>query len=88
MTNQKTSPGLCQVALVVRHLEALPEEDERQLLQFADDHSIELYLQPKGPESVHKVWPQDGVVRLYYYLPEFAFKMAFHPTDFTQVMHP
>ncbi len=85
MDIHKTPTGICQVALVVRHLEALPDEDQQQLLQFADDHGLELYLQPKGPDSVHKVWPRDGAVRLHYYLPEFSLKMAFHPTDFTQV---
>jgi len=81
----QTAAGICEVALIVRHLEALPDVDQQQLLRFAQEHLLELYLQPKGPESVHKVWPEDGAVRLYYYLPEFSLKMAFHPIDFTQV---
>ncbi|MES3006223.1 MAG: 23S rRNA (uracil(1939)-C(5))-methyltransferase RlmD [Pseudomonadota bacterium] len=74
-----------QVAFIVRHLEELAETDREQLLSFAQTHHIELYLQPKGPDSVHKVWPIGGVDRLYYALPEFGLRMAFHPTDFTQV---
>lgn len=74
-----------QVAFIVRHLEELTPGDFEALLSFAQLHGIELYLQPKGPDTVHKVWPEDGVDRLYYYLSEFGLKMAFHPTDFTQV---
>lgn len=74
-----------QVAFIVRHLEALSLSDHEQLLSFAQRHEIDLYLQPKGPDSVHKVWPQEGVDRLYYALPEFGLRMAFHPSDFTQV---
>ncbi len=74
-----------QIAFIVRHLEALSLSDHEQLLSFAQRHEIDLYLQPKGPESVHKVWPQEGVDRLYYALPEFGLRMAFHPSDFTQV---
>lgn len=74
-----------QVAFIVRHLEALSQSDHEQLLSFAQRHEIDLYLQPSGPDSVHKVWPQEGVERLYYTLPEFGLRMAFHPSDFTQV---
>ncbi|MDO9317639.1 MAG: 23S rRNA (uracil(1939)-C(5))-methyltransferase RlmD [Gammaproteobacteria bacterium] len=74
-----------QVAFIVRHLEALSQSDHEQLLSFAQRHEIDLYLQPSGPDSVHKVWPQEGGERLYYTLPEFGLRMAFHPSDFTQV---
>lgn len=74
-----------QVALIVRNLEELVAADSEKLLAFAQQHDIHLYMQPKGPDSVHKVWPLDGNHRLFYYLPEFGLRMAFHPTDFTQV---
>lgn len=73
------------VVLIVRHLEPLSQGDLEAFLQFARDHAVQMYLQPKGPDSVHKVWPVDGGDRLYYHLPEFGLRMAFHPTDFTQV---
>jgi 23S rRNA (uracil1939-C5)-methyltransferase len=75
----------CQVALIVRHMEPLVDEDLAALVSFAKARGIELYLQPGGPASVHRIWPQDGEERLHYYLPDFGLKMAFHPTDFTQV---
>jgi len=73
------------VVLIVRHLEPLSGADNEALLQFAREHAVQMYLQPKGSDSVHKVWPEEGEDRLYYHLPEFALRMAFHPTDFTQV---
>ncbi len=74
-----------QVVFVVRHLEPLSDADLQALLAFAQHHNIQLYLQSKGPDTVHKVWPEEGDERLYYYLPDFNLKMAFHPSDFTQV---
>lgn len=74
-----------QVALVVRHLEALTEHDASALIAFAKQHHLHMYLQPKGADSIHKVWPEDSEERLYYYLPDFSLRMAFHPVDFTQV---
>jgi len=75
----------CSSAFIFRHLKPLPEADLAQLLSFAQEKAIALYLQPGGMASVHKVYPDDGIERLYYSLPEFDLKLAFHPTDFTQV---
>jgi len=72
-------------ALVLRHLEPLPERDLALLRAFASEHAIEWWLQPHGPESAR---PLDGVAsRLAYRLPEFGVAIAFRPTDFTQVNH-
>lgn len=77
--------GDTRTALIVRHLEPLPEYDLRQLTEFAVAHSFDLYLQPGGPATVHKVWPETSEERLTYALPEFGLEMRFHPNDFTQV---
>jgi len=85
---QSTATGehsASEVVFVVRHLEPLSDGDMQALLAFAQLHGIQLYLQSKGPDTVHKVWPEEGDERLYYYLPDFGLKMAFHPSDFTQV---
>ena len=74
-----------QVVLVVRHLEPLSDHDAAALIAFAKQHGLQMYLQPKGADTIHKVWPEDNVERLYYYLPKFSLRMAFHPVDFTQV---
>lgn len=72
-------------AIIVRHLKPLSEADHRRWLMFAESTGIHLYYQPKGLDSVHKVWPADGLERLCYRLPDFELEMRFHPLDFTQV---
>lgn len=74
-----------QVALVFRHLEPLIAEDVEQLIAFGQTFDCEIYLQPSGVDSVHKIWPEDGVERLSYRLDNFDLEMLFHPMDFTQV---
>ncbi len=79
------------VALVVRHMEPLTEDDLGKLKAFGEANAFDIYLQPKGPDTVHKIWPEGGEDRLYYTLPVSesasaeAVKLAFHPMDFTQV---
>jgi len=40
---------------------------------------------PRGPDTVHRLWPESGPERLHYRLPESDLEMVFHPMDFTQV---
>lgn len=72
-------------ALVVRHMRPLPVTDLETLVQFCQQRQFHLYLQPGGPDSIHKVWPEDGVERLQYRLEDFGLTLQFHPVDFTQV---
>ena len=74
-----------QTALVFRHLEPLSDNDCRQLVTFAREHALELYLQPGKITSVHKLYPPTTDDRLTYALPDFDLEMRFHPMDFTQV---
>ncbi len=78
-------PGSNTCALVFRHLQALDRHDLDLLLAFGGEHGTDIYLQPKGPETVHRILPIGGEERLFYTLPEFNLQLAFHPTDFTQV---
>lgn len=75
-----------QTALVIRHLEPLTANDETLLRSFADTHKVTLYLQPKGPDTVHLFYPEDAPP-LSYSLPEFGVRLEFRPVDFTQVNH-
>lgn len=77
--------GDTQVALVVRHLQAFTAEDLEQLVDFAAKHEVDLYLQPKGPSTVHKIYPQSGLNRISYALPQFKVTLQAHPLDFMQV---
>jgi len=79
---KKTKPV---TALVFRNLQPLTTEDEQLLREFADQHQVWIWLQPKGIETVAPFYPETGT--LCYRLPEFEVEMPFKPTDFTQVNH-
>lgn len=70
-------------ALVVRILEPLTDRDRDQLLKFAAEHKIDLYVQPGGYETVAPLSPSPST--LEYRLPQFDLSLAFLPTDFVQV---
>ncbi|HEX5684277.1 MAG TPA: 23S rRNA (uracil(1939)-C(5))-methyltransferase RlmD [Ideonella sp.] len=72
-------------ALVLRHLEPLSINDLTRLREFAANHGVQWWLQPKGPDTVHLL--DGGGPELAYTLPEFGLTMPFKPTDFTQVNH-
>ncbi len=73
------------VALVLRHLEPLSAADADRLRAFGARHGVQWWLQPKGPETAHRLDPDDGGPELAYTLPEHGIRMPFKPTDFTQV---
>jgi 23S rRNA (uracil1939-C5)-methyltransferase len=79
----EVSIGDEETALIFRHLEPLPAQDVDMLIEFSKNHGFQLYLQPKGPETIHRVWPTQGDEFLSYQLDDI--KLFFHPTDFTQV---
>ena len=74
------------VVLVLRHLLPLNEQDCTLLREFADAHSVQVWLQPRGPDSAALFHPVPAPA-LFYTLPEFGLRIAFRPTDFTQVNH-
>jgi 23S rRNA (uracil1939-C5)-methyltransferase len=71
------------LALVLRHLEPLSDADLARLRAFGAAQGVQWWLQPKGPDSVHRL--NDEGPTLAYALPEFGVEMPFRPTDFTQV---
>ena len=72
-------------ALVLRILEPITDADKDLLRAFADQHNVQFWLQPKGPDTVYPFYPAEQ--ELAYTLPEFGIRMPFKPTDFTQVNH-
>ena len=70
-------------AMVLRHLEPLSEGDLAKLRAFGEQHQVQWWLQPKGPDTVHLL--ETGGPQLSYGLPDFGITMPFRPTDFTQV---
>ncbi|MCF6338219.1 MAG: 23S rRNA (uracil(1939)-C(5))-methyltransferase RlmD [Gammaproteobacteria bacterium] len=78
--------GDTHTALVFRHLEPLSEEDEQQLRAFGESHQLGIFVQPKGPKTVRRLWPEtDSAFKLHYELPAYDIEIQFQPTDFTQV---
>ncbi|MDV2077318.1 23S rRNA (uracil(1939)-C(5))-methyltransferase RlmD [Marinobacter xestospongiae] len=74
-----------EAALVFRNLDPLNDDDRARLIAFGQAQGLHIYLQPKGPDTVHRIWPEGGEERLHYRLDAFDLTMTFHPMDFTQV---
>lgn len=79
-------PSELRLALVLRHLDPLPPPDIEKIRAFAMRHALQVWLQPKGPDTMSALDPEDAV--LFYHLPEYGLKMPFLPPDFTQVNMP
>ena len=76
--------GDAVIALVLRHLEPMSQDDLAKMRAFARNHApVQWWLQPKGPETVQLL--DEATEQLSYEIPEFGISMPFRPTDFTQV---
>ena len=71
------------VALVFRHLLPLVEADREKLKAFGVQHDLAILLQPKGPDSVHPLWPE--TLDLHFRIVDADVDLAFKPLDFIQV---
>jgi len=72
--------------LVLRVLELPQSSDQDKLRQFASRHRVQLFLQPKGPDSTYPFFPLDAPP-LQYRIPDYDLIFPFGPADFTQVNH-
>jgi len=70
-------------ALIIRHLEPIPGTDLEKLKALHDKLQYVVFLQPKGLDSIHQIFPTEPV-SLNYQLPNQA-HIHFKPTDFAQV---
>ena len=70
--------------LLFRHLLPFTKADHALLRDFADTQAVHVWLQPAGPETEAQYHPAVSDA-LYYDLPEFGVRIAFQPSDFTQV---
>ena len=87
------------IAVIVRHMVALGEHDIAKLQAFFAERNWQLFLQPKGSDTVHRIDPlyeNTAHARpssltvpptggLFYRLPESDVTFEFSPLDFTQV---
>ncbi len=76
-----------QGAFIIRHLEVFNDQDLQILKDYARSMKLHLYLQPKGPDTIHRLWPEndEDFKPLSYALPDHNIVHEFKPTDFTQV---
>jgi 23S rRNA (uracil1939-C5)-methyltransferase len=72
-----------QTALSFRVLDPPDEDDKARLIAFGQQHDIQIYLQPKGPETTYALWPENAV--LHYGLSRYQLELKFLPYHFTQV---
>jgi len=77
--------GDSDVALIFRHMAAMSDEDMQKLRSFGEEQSVQMFLQPEGLDSTHKIFPQDNDDLLRYRLPDYDLVFHFSPQDFTQV---
>ena len=79
--------GAMNIALIVRHLKDLSEKDLALWVDFGKTHNLQIYLQPKGPTTVHRIYPKPSEQgsALYYECPDFDTKVHFGAQDFFQV---
>lgn len=73
-------------ALTVRHLDPLSDTDIEKLQAYAAEHQVQMFLQPKGPDTVHRIYPApDQPAELYYEHPTYNTRIDFGSQDFIQV---
>ncbi|MEM1080416.1 MAG: 23S rRNA (uracil(1939)-C(5))-methyltransferase RlmD [Pseudomonadota bacterium] len=80
--------GDASAAIVLRHLDPLTDKDHQRLIDWSESNRINgqpiaIYLQPKGPDTVHRLTPAQH--HLSYRLDEFNLDMAFKPQHFIQI---
>ncbi len=73
-----------QVALVIRHLDALSERDQTAFAVFEKEFGVRVLLQSGGPDTVAAL-SQDQIPALQYCLNDQGLVFSFHPMAFTQV---
>lgn len=75
--------GDSQCAFIVRHLEELSAGDISRMQEFARQHAVVFYMQPKGPDSVRLLEGLES--KLEYGIPSLGLTFAFEPLDFIQI---
>ncbi|MDP3087305.1 MAG: 23S rRNA (uracil(1939)-C(5))-methyltransferase RlmD [Methylotenera sp.] len=77
------------IVLILRIMGPLTVEDEALLVSFADNHTVQIWTQTKGPDTIKPFYPQSSFTatlpELKYSLPEFDLTYPFKPNEFTQV---
>lgn len=75
--------GDATTALVFRNITPLIDADKDKLIAFGKKYRLAIFLQPKGPDSVHPLWPEQ--IDLSFHIDEGQLELDFKPLDFVQV---
>ena len=82
----EVAAGDDHTALVIRHLQPLPDADLQLLRHFAQQHDFYLYLQPGGLDSITPCYPDHLTLNgLRYALTQEEVDFQFAPFDFVQI---
>ncbi len=82
------------IVLILRIMGPLTLEDEAILEAFAEQHTVQIWTQTKGPDTIKPFYPDALMLsahekwqgaQLKYSLPEFGLTYPFKPNEFTQV---
>jgi 23S rRNA (uracil1939-C5)-methyltransferase len=73
------------VALVLRVLDPPAPADLERMAAFERKHSVRIYLQPGGPDTIAPLDPAHPPASLSYRLTEHGVAIDFEPTDFVQI---
>lgn len=71
-------------ALIFRNLKPLSDEDAAKLIEYGKAHNNWIFLQPKGPKTIHRIYPE-GEESLSYTHVDHDVSIQFRPEDFMQV---
>ncbi|OUY05573.1 23S rRNA (uracil(1939)-C(5))-methyltransferase RlmD [Acinetobacter populi] len=85
ITHLEFALGDEEVALLIRHINKLSQQDIEKLLDFVKKCTWQLYLLPDRYQTLQRIDTETATMRLHYQLPAFDLKLAFSPVDFTQV---
>lgn len=76
---------------VIRNMEILSNIDEDIIREFVNDNNkksvkpMQIWLQPKGPDSCYPFYPDNLSEKLSYRINNFNLEMPYYPSEFTQV---
>ena len=77
------------IVLIFRIMDALSAQDEALFKAFADEQTVQIWTQTKGPDTIKPFYPlgtpEKELPPLKYSLPEFGLTYPFKPNEFTQV---
>ncbi len=74
-----------QTALIIRHLAPFTDEDLQKLEPLYTQWGWIVFLQPKGLDTIHQVYPAEKIQLSYTVMGKTAIQIPFQPGDFTQV---